>query len=87
MNDYAMSKDALFMKRKNVTIWYDDQRKNPLQRQSIEVLRKFERKCLRQKDIEDKESETYKWHRMIWTVGKAEAKEVIFKLNIVSPYS
>ena len=41
IDDYAVSKEALFMQRSNFTIWYNDKTNNSLQRQPEEVLRQF----------------------------------------------
>ena len=49
MYDYAVSKDASFMQRSNVTMWCDDKRNDPLQRQSMDLLRKFWREYITQK--------------------------------------
>ena len=83
IDDYAVSKDALFMQRSNFTIWYNDKRNNSLRRQPVEVLRKFWKE---EYIMPKKHRRQHRWHRMIWTVGKAEAKKVMCKLKIVSPY-
>jgi len=58
MNNYGVSKDGLFMQRSNFTIWYNDKRKIPLQRQSMDVLRKFWEEYNTSKNTDDKESVT-----------------------------
>ena len=55
MNNYGVSKDGLFMQRSNFTIWYNDKRKIPLQRQSMDVLRKFWEEYNTSKNTDDKE--------------------------------
>ena len=55
MNNYAVSKDGLFMQRSSFSIWYNDERTIPLERQSMEVLRKFWEEYNTRKNIDDKE--------------------------------
>jgi hypothetical protein len=84
MNNYAVSKDGLFMQRSSFSIWYNDERTIPLQRQSMEVLRKFWEEYNTQKNADDKESGTQMASDDLDS-GKVEAKEAMFKLNIASP--
>ena len=46
------------MQRSSFSIWYNDERTIPLQRQSMEVLRKFWEEYNTRKNTDDKESVT-----------------------------